>query len=125
MSRLLRAFGLSNSFELDTREGTTTAIEVEQSLPDRFEVYQNYPNPFNPSTTIRFAVPKSEEVVINIYDITGNYIQTLVNSFFSAGTYEVQWDGRNISGYQVSAGIYFYRVKSGKSVVGKKMMLLK
>jgi hypothetical protein len=92
----------------------------EGENPLSYSLDQNYPNPFNPSTTIRYSVPQSSNVVIKIYDILGNEIETLVNEEKVVGTYEIKWYAENIS-----SGIYFYRLQGGEFIETKKMILIK
>ncbi len=89
-------------------------------LPTRFHLDEPYPNPFNPTTTVKFSVPQSGFVSIKVYDLIGNEVSTLVNSDFTSGNHNVQWDG---SGQ--TTGIYFVRMESGGFVQTKKVMLLK
>jgi hypothetical protein len=94
-------------------------------LPNEFKLYQNYPNPFNPTTKIKFQVPSNvkgemSNVKLKIYDILGNEITTLVNEAISTGTYEVEFDGSDLS-----SGIYFYQLVAGKYSTTKKMLLMK
>ena len=104
----------------------TTAIElIDNTVPQSFSLGQNYPNPFNPTTTIRYTIPKESKVRIEIYDITGRLVTTLVNNEMSSGTYSVTWDGRNSSGRSVVSGIYLYRIQAGDFVSVKKMVMLK
>lgn len=98
---------------------------VESRLPATFELSQNYPNPFNPSTEIRFSLAKPSDVTLEVYDIMGRVVATLVNEPRSAGYHKVTWDGRNNAGQTVSSGVYFYRLKAGEFVATKKMVLLK
>lgn len=93
--------------------------------PDEFALLQNYPNPFNPSTNISFSLPDAAEVTLEIYNVLGQKIVTLVNAYYEAGEHVVQWDGRDAVGSSVSSGIYFYRLTAGTAVTSKKMMLLK
>lgn len=93
--------------------------------PTVFAVEQNYPNPFNPMTTIRYALPKTDDVEIRVYNITGQQVKTLVDKPHEAGYYSVVWDGRNDLGSQVSSGTYFYVIKAGKNEAMRKMVLLK
>jgi hypothetical protein len=81
---------------------------------------QNYPNPFNPSTKIKYSVPQSSNVVIKIFDVLGNEIETLVNEEKSTGTYELTWYATNLP-----SGVYFYQLNAGSFVETKKMLLLK
>jgi uncharacterized delta-60 repeat protein len=116
----------------------TTGIEpVSNHIPEDFSLSQNYPNPFNPTTKIRYSVPKSSAVVIKVFDILGNEIETLVNEEKPTGTYEVEFNGhpglspwgevRNLpSGRQgLTSGVYFYQLRAGSFVETKKMLLLK
>jgi hypothetical protein len=102
-----------------------TAIdeELEQSLT--FELYSNYPNPFNPTTTIRYQVPKVTDVTIEIYDILGHKIRTLVDGQKTPGKHKAEWDGRNSAGKSVSSGIYFYTLKTVEFTKTHKMMLIR
>ena len=101
-----------------------TGVESDE-VPSTFKLYQNYPNPFNPSTTIKYAVPKNVKVTLKIYDLLGREIATLVNDVKSPGVYSVKWNGKTMSGQQVSSGVYFYRLEAGNFVKVNKMILLK
>ena len=111
--------------------GTETYLEqnignVVHIQPAGFELQQNFPNPFNPVTRIRFQVPEDQLVQIEIYDVLGRKIRTLVDGFKAAGFYEVMWNGRNESGFETASGIYFYRIKSASSgVLTRRMLKLK
>jgi hypothetical protein len=85
-----------------------------------YELFSNYPNPFNPSTTIKYSIPQSSIVVIKIFDVIGNEIETLVSEEKSVGTYEVNWNAINIP-----SGIYFYKLQAGSFIETKKMVLMK
>jgi hypothetical protein len=76
-------------------------------IPVEFALDQNYPNPFNPSTNIKYSVPQSSDVVIKVFDILGNEIETLLNEEKSIGTYEITWTAENLV-----SGIYFYRLQA-------------
>ncbi|MGA7719784.1 MAG: T9SS type A sorting domain-containing protein [Ignavibacteriaceae bacterium] len=103
-----------------------TAVDNKNSvIPKQFAVSQNYPNPFNPSTVINYALPKSSNVIIKIYNILGQEVKTLINSESQAGYYAVQWNGDNNFGHSVSSGVYIYRVEAGQYIKTMKMMLLK
>ena len=94
-------------------------------LPNEFALDVNYPNPFNPATNIQYHVPRSSHVEIEIFNITGQRVRTLVNASKAAGTYTVVWNGTNQSGERVSSGMYFYRMTAGDYVKTRKMILLK
>lgn len=94
-------------------------------LPYQFELTQNYPNPFNPATTIAYSVPSWSHVTIEVFNVIGQKVKTLVNESKSAGEYQVSWDGRSSSGRQVSTGVYLYRFQAGDYTESRKMLLLK
>jgi hypothetical protein len=104
---------------------TVTDVEADKSIPTEFAVEQNYPNPFNPTTTITYSIPKASLVTVRVYDVLGRLVNTLVNDEMTAGKYQVKWNGDNHSGAKVSSGTYFYQVKSGDSIISKKMLLIK
>lgn len=95
------------------------------SLPLDYILFQNYPNPFNPSTTVKFQVPQTSDVIVKIYNMLGQEIRTLFTGQVQRGTYSVQWDGLNESGAKMSSGTYIYRMKAGEFIQSKKMLLLK
>ena len=99
---------------------TNEPTSVEETSPIAFNVEQNTPNPFNPTTTISFTVPGSNHVTVDIYNIMGQKIETLVDNFMNAGKHSFIWDA---SGF--AAGVYFYTVKAGKYKKTMKMTLLK
>ncbi len=110
------------------RRLNTLAKSVNENaipLPDKFDLKQNYPNPFNPETTIRFELPETERVRIDIYNVLGQKVRSLVDAEFKAGVREVKWNSVNDYGVRVSSGMYIYRIVSGSNVKTKKMMLLK
>jgi len=94
-------------------------------LPREFSLDQNYPNPFNPTTTIKFALPKSSSVNLEIYNILGRKVTTLINDQLDAGFHTVKWNSTDSEGREVATGVYFYRLKAGDFVKSKKMLLLK
>ncbi len=103
----------------------TNAAEKAEALPTKFELAQNHPNPFNPITEISFSLPKTCEVSLEIYNVSGQKVVTLANGTLEAGQHSIVWDSRGSNGVSVASGIYFYRLKAGDFVDTKKMMLLK
>lgn len=101
------------------------ADENGNNLPTSFALDQNYPNPFNPKTTINFALPEKSNVTLRVYNVLGQSINDLVNQEMPAGSYTVEWDGRDGSGRAVASGVYFYRLETKGFTQTKKMMLLK
>jgi len=99
--------------------------DTSATLPSQFMLSQNYPNPFNPSTTITYAVPRKSDVRLEIFNILGQNVRTLVQENKSAGNYRVSWDGRGNQGRALSTGVYLYRLTAGESVLTRKMLLLK
>ncbi len=98
-------------------------------LPRAFAMEQNYPNPFNPSTSIRYDVPVGHEggvtVELEVFNIRGQRVTTLVDGVKAPGSYVVHWDGRDDSGRRAGSGIYIYRIKAGDFSATKKMVILK
>jgi hypothetical protein len=97
-----------------------TVIEIVRS-----ELIGNFPNPFNPETVIRFALKTDDDVLIEIFNIKGQLINTLVNGFMREGYHQVIWNGRDESGNPVGSGIYFYRLIAGEYVSIRRMVLMK
>jgi hypothetical protein len=85
----------------------------------------NYPNPFNPETNILFSIPENTDVSLNIYNIKGQKIDTLVNSRLSAGQHNLIWKGKDSNNNPVPSGVYLYKLKAGTYTLTKKMILLK
>lgn len=102
------------------RYDTFGDVENKNQTPNNFVLKQNYPNPFNPTTSIEYSVPSNEYVSLKVYDILGREIATLVSEQKSAGSYEVKFDGSNLS-----SGVYFYKLNAGNYNQVMKMILLK
>ena len=98
----------------------TGVVNNTGNVPSDYNLSQNYPNPFNPATRISFAIPKSGFVTIKVYNSLGKEVETLVNSDYAAGTYEVVYTPENIT-----SGMYFYRITANGFTDTKKMMLVK
>jgi hypothetical protein len=110
----LRQIDYDGSYEYSNQ------IEVEVTAPYKFSLEQNYPNPFNPVTTIKYSIGKTQFVTLKVYDVLGNETAILVNEEKPSGTYEVIFDGKNLS-----SGIYFYRLSAGSFNLIRKMTLMK
>lgn len=104
---------------------TDIAGPGEELLPDRFSLEQNYPNPFNSSTTIEFDLPHRGQVQIDIFNLLGFRIRTVLDQTIDAGRHQISWDGRDNDGKIVPSGLYFYRMKSDQYSSVRKMILLK
>jgi photosystem II stability/assembly factor-like uncharacterized protein len=103
----------------------STAIEGFPNRPQTFSIDQNYPNPFTPSTTIGYDLFRREHVRIEVYDLWGRRIRTLVDEQQEPGRYNVSWDGRTASGRRLAAGAYMYLIDVGDSQEMKQMVLLR
>jgi hypothetical protein len=99
--------------------------ETSAELPNEFALAQNYPNPFNPSTTISFSLPAPGQVSLEVFNVLGQKVRTLVDGDMTAGVHTVEWDGKNSAGAGVSSGVYFYRIAADNFSDTKKMMMLK
>jgi hypothetical protein len=95
------------------------------NLPEDYRLSQNFPNPFNPQTTIKYQIPVSDHVVIEVFNLMGQKIATLVNESKNAGFYDVLWDGKDDYDVSVSSGIYVYIMRSGNYVKKMKTIFLK
>jgi len=94
-------------------------------IPEVFALHQNYPNPFNPITQIRYDLPETKYVSINIYDVMGRKIKSLVNSIQDAGYRSIHWNAMSDLGQPVSGGMYIYTIQAGEFRQTNKMVLLK
>jgi len=115
----------SNGPRTFTIDITQLGIIGGPAVPDVFALHQNYPNPFNPITTIRYDVPEESMVRLDIYNILGQKVRTLVNSVHQPGYHAVQWNGTNDFGVPVASGMYIYRIQAKDFVAVKKLVLMK
>jgi len=95
------------------------------TIPDVFALHNNYPNPFNPVTNIGYDIPELSKVSIDIYNIAGNKVKTLVSKEHQPGRYKVQWNATNESGAPVATGMYIYKIRAKDFVSVKKLLLMK
>lgn len=98
----------------------TTVEERGEDIPEHFSLEQNYPNPFNPSTKIDFSVPKQSFVRLSVYNLLGEEVATLVNETMDPGSYVANWNAVG-----KPSGMYLYSLNTGRSVLTKRMMLVK
>jgi len=115
----LKDSALFYQVSLKTNEPTNEINPIQTSL------LGNYPNPFNPSTTISFSLAHSDNVRLNIYNIRGQLVKTLINGPHVAGKHSIIWEGDDSTSQRVSSGIYFYRLETSTKVETKKMLLMK
>jgi len=123
-------FGTSNGFIIASDK--ITEVKRQDFLPDDFDLSQNFPNPFNNSTKIRFSIPQIGQqailVELEVFDLLGQKIGTLVNEYLRSGTYEVEFSMENLNrfySYQISSQVFFYRLKAGNFSSTRKMIYLK
>jgi hypothetical protein len=109
-----------NSLAQAYTPGATSVTELSISIPSIYTLEQNYPNPFNPSTTVKFELPKTSMVRLNVYDMLGREVSVLVNERREAGVHEVKFDGSNLA-----SGAYLYRLQAGDFLQTKRLLLLK
>jgi len=125
------AFG---NFRVDPRDTTDIIVlvpctagidDVKEETGAELRLSQNAPNPFANGTVIRFAVPSRMRTRIAVYDVQGREVNVLTDAIMDPGKHQVQWDGKDRHGRQVSSGIYFYRFVTPNAVMHKKMVMLK
>jgi hypothetical protein len=97
-----------------------TDIQEEKEIPTEYSISQNYPNPFNPSTTITFDLPRTDEVILKVFNILGEEVATLVSDRLNAGSYSYDWDAS-----QMASGVYLYRLEAGEYIETRKMILMR
>jgi len=107
--------GMTGSFN-----ATATDVDNRQSLPGVFRLEQNYPNPFNPTTEIQFTIGNRQLTTVDVFDVTGSVVATLVNGVKEPGTYTVRFDGRDLA-----SGVYLYRLRAGDFEATRKFLLLR
>ena len=108
----------SDAWEFETAD--VTSSDHLANVPESFELRQNYPNPFNPTTQIRYALPETVDVTIEVYDVLGRRLSVLVNEQQQAGWHEISFDATNFA-----SGIYLYRITAGEFKQTRQMMLVK
>ena len=124
-------FEIANGLVIDPTSLSNPALVAGvlelQSTPREFALHQNFPNPFNPDTTIKYDLAESADITLQIYNVLGQVVRTLVASEAqNAGRYQIRWNGMDDRGVPVSSGVYFYQISAeGKFQQVQKLMLLK
>jgi hypothetical protein len=114
-----RNLGTGDGIELIDMEQTASTIINEENNAEYFQLSQNYPNPFNPATTINYMISRETKVVLEVFDIFGQKVTTLVNKKQPAGRYDVEWDATGFT-----SGIYFYRIATDKGFTQTRKLVL-
>ena len=113
-------------FATDSPVPDTAVRESRTSgQPGSSELYQNYPNPFNSETVLRFDLARGERVELDVYNLDGQRVTTLVSGARGAGSYVVRWDGRDDDGGTLASGVYLYRLETENLVEVRKLLLLR
>ena len=99
---------------------TVNITSISSLVPHEFILHQNYPNPFNPATTIEFAIPRTADVKLSVYNVSGKEIERLLNENLAGGEYKIEWNASGIPG-----GIYFYRIEASGFIDTRKAVLVK
>ena len=110
--------------QLTNPAGVAEVLEV-RAIPSAFALNQSFPNPFNPQTTIGYDLAEGGQVHLEVYNVMGQLVKSLVSENQPAGRYQVVWNGTDVVGRQVSSGIYFYRLNTSGFKAVRKLMLLK
>ncbi|MFQ5583217.1 MAG: T9SS type A sorting domain-containing protein [Calditrichia bacterium] len=101
------------------------SIAETDAVPTTLRLHANYPNPFNPGTTISFELPQPSLTTLEIFNILGQKVVTLVDQKISAGSHSYYWNGRSAEGEPLSSGVFIYRLKAGEKTLVRKMLLVK
>ena len=103
----------------------TAVVEDETTLPQTPVLEQNYPNPFNSETQITFSLPRDAAVALELYNLTGQKVATLLEGTRSAGNHSLHWNGRDDTGKPLASGVYIYRLLAGETTITRKLLLLR
>jgi len=127
MDGSIRGYPISLISQLSFNGVPTSVHEQElvQNVLSSFALYQNYPNPFNPSTTIKYSIPRPGDVEVNVFNIQGRLIRSLIKTYQQAGNYSLVWDSRNNTGTVVASGTYFCQILFNSTSLVKKILLIK
>ncbi len=122
---------ISTGSRYDTWDVVTLVLDLSQTgieeggIPLVFALRQNYPNPFRSGTTIAFGLPQPSDVRIDVYNVAGRKVATVLNDEMPVGWHAATWNGRDSTGNEVSAGMYFSRIEAGSKTASKKMILVR
>ena len=108
---------MNGPFDL-TLDATSVAVDLSKLIPQFFALHQNYPNPFNPKTIILYEIPEISDVQVEIYDILGRRVYTLVTENRGPGYYRAEWNGRDDRRIPVPSGVYIYSITARNPSTG-------
>ena len=111
---------INNWLNYGSPTGPSAVREIPGVRPDNYVLEQNYPNPFNPVTKIRYSIPASGYITLNVYNSLGQLVTTIFNGYQRVGSYVVEFDAS-----ELASGIYMYRLQSGGVSIAKKFVLMK
>lgn len=114
-----------NNEAIPIKDGGPIEPVQPEAKASTFKLERNFPNPFNPETVLKFNLPEASRVSLNVYNILGQVVRTLVDEELPAGAHSVVWDGKNGQGSDVASGVYFYRIKAGDFESTMRMTLLR
>jgi hypothetical protein len=100
-------------------------VSLSGNLPTDYSLSQNIPNPFNPQTVIEYSLPVASHVLLDIFNVNGQRVITIVDDFMEAGRHKVVWRGVDSQGNPIASGLYFYRIQANGFTQTRKMLLLK
>jgi hypothetical protein len=108
-----------------TGQITSTNGDTPTTAPTAFGLSQNFPNPFNPTTVIEYQLPEQADVILQVFNVQGQLINTLVNNNQTAQSYKVVWDGRDMNGAMVPSGVYFYQIQANSFTETRALLFIK
>jgi len=122
-----KRLGIQRLFVTKATFESTSVLEQSSNsvFPEFITLQQNYPNPFNVQTAIEYNLPADSYVTVNVYNILGEKVRTLIRASASQGLHKAVWDGRNDQGNLVSSGVYLYKLETLQSAIVKKLVLLR
>lgn len=113
------------SFVVDSVMTSVKQQAENNNSPSDFVLYQNFPNPFNSNTSLKYQLPEATEVKLEIYNLLGQRIRTLVDQFQNTGSYSINWDGTDDFHHPVASGVYLYQLKTKSFIKAKKLIVLR
>ncbi len=117
---------VENNLPVEDPPNLVVSVDDDRvAIPQDFQLHQNFPNPFNPETTIRYELRKPAQVKLQVYNVVGQVVRTLVDGRMPAGRYSIKWTGDDNRGQPVSSGVYFLKMKAGDFNAVKKMALVR